>query len=65
MAIGFWTSGSAANAETRNPSGARNPAAASAGESGRVADGSVFRGVGKSSAADAELIVNARRTQGE
>ena len=52
MAIGFWTSGSAAKTETRNPAGTRKPAAASvAGERLRVVDGSVSRGAGKSSPA--------------
>src|SRR4051812_40016171 len=65
MAIGFWTSGSAAKTVTRNPAGARKPAAAAGAGSRPVADGSVFRGGGKSSfaAGDDAIVPNARRME--
>ncbi len=51
IATGFLTSGSAAKTLTRKPSGTRQPAAASAGDSGRVEERSVSGGAGKSSPA--------------
>src|SRR5438552_1912963 len=64
MAIGFWTSGSAAKTVTRNPAGTRKPAAASAADNRPVADGSVSRGRGKSppAARGDEVRARARRT---
>src|SRR5436305_389551 len=67
MAMGFWTSGSAAKTVTRNPSGTRKPAAAAAGDIGPPAAGSVFRGRGKSSTAAAAgaMVANASTTKYE
>jgi hypothetical protein len=65
MAIGFWTSGSAAKTWTRNPAGTRKPAAAWDAEIGLGALGTVSPGRGKPSpaAAHEEIIANAGRRE--
>jgi hypothetical protein len=47
MAIGFWTSGSAANTVTWKPAGTRKLLAAVAAGIGPLVAGSEFRGAGK------------------
>ena len=63
IATGLHTSGSEAKVVTRNPSGTRKPAAASAGGIGLVATGFVLAWTGKSSpqAAIDALERNARK----
>ena len=63
IATGFRTSGSAAKVVTRNPSGTRKPAAASAAGIGLVEAGLASAATGKSTppAAIDEIARNARR----